>query len=86
MTDERKKELEKLEKADLIALIDAEECARAESEGKFAKERARIMKEFLDSCTGEGSDPSTGEGDAPGDPFIPLEKNKSFDWLKKRIF
>lgn len=86
MTEERKKELEKLEKADLIALIDAEECARAESEGRFAKERARIMKEFLDDATGASSDPSTGEGDAPGDTFIPLEKNKSFDWLKKRIF
>lgn len=86
MTEERKKELEKLEKADLIALIDAEECARAESEGRFAKERARIMKEFLDGGTGWDSDPSTGEGDTPGDPFIPLAKNKSFEWLKKRIF
>lgn len=86
MTEERKKELEKLEKADLIALIDAEEQARTESEGKFAKERARIMKEFLDSGTGGDSDPSTGEDDAPGDPFIPLAKNKSFEWLKKRIF
>lgn len=86
MTEERKKELEKLEKADLIDLIDAEEKARAESEGKFATERARIMKEFLDSGTGGDSDPSTGEGDAPGDTFIPLEKNKSFEWLKKRIF
>ena len=85
MTEERKKELEKLEKSDLIDLIDAEERARVESEGKFAKERARIMKESLDSGTGD-SDPSTGEGDAPGDPFIPLEKNKSFEWLKKRIF
>ena len=86
MTEERKKELEKLEKADLIALIDAEEQARTASERKFAKERARIMKEFLDSDTGGDFDPSTGEGDAPGDPFIPLEKNKSFEWLKKRIF
>lgn len=86
MTEERKKELEKLEKADLIALIDAEEQARTESEGKFAKERARIMKEFLDSGTGGDSDPSTGAGDAEGDSFIPLDKNKSFEWLKKRIF
>lgn len=86
MTEERKKDLEKLEKADLIDLIDAEERARAESEGKFAKERARIMKEFLDGSAGVDPDPSTGEGDAPGDAFIPLEKNKSFEWLKKRIF
>lgn len=86
MTEERRRELEKLEKADLIDLIDAEERARAESEGKFAKERARIMKEFLDGSAGGDPDPSTGEGDAPGDAFIPLEKNKSFEWLKKRIF
>ena len=86
MTEEQKKELEKLEKADLIDLIDAEERARAESEGKFAKERARIMKEFLDGSAGGGPDPSTWEGDAEGDSLIPLEKNKSFEWLKKRIF
>lgn len=86
MTEERKKELEKLEKADLIDLIDTEERARAESEGKFAKERARIMKEFLDGGKGGAPNQSTGAGDAPGDAFIPLEKNKSFEWLKKRIF
>ena len=76
MTEEEKKELEKLKKEDLIDMVGALREDVAKGKETFAKERKDIIEKFL-----KGSDaPATEDKDDD------LSKNAAFQRLKKKIF
>ena len=74
MTDEEKKELEKLEKADLVDMVGALRDKQAKEEKAFATERKKIMTAFLGD-SGRKEEP-------PEEEHNPL-KGKAFERLKK---
>lgn len=76
LTEEEKKELEKLKKEDLIDMVGAlREDAEKEKE-KFAKERKDVIEKFLN-----------GSSEAPAqEDTDDLSKNEAFQKLKKKIF
>lgn len=76
LSEEEKKELEKLKKEDLIDMVGALREDAAKEKETFAKERKDIIEKFL-----KGSDAPTNE-----DKDDDLSKNAAFQRLKKKIF
>ena len=77
LTEEEKKELEKLKKEDLIDMVGALRDDVAKEKDKFAKERKDVIEKFLNGS----SDAPAPEGGADD-----LSKNAAFQKLKKKIF
>ena len=75
MTDEEKKELDKLTKKELIDLLD-------EYREDAAKQRERERKDIIDKFFHGGRDPEEEKGGGE-DPFD-LKGNSAFQELKKR--
>lgn len=76
MTEEEKKELEKLKKEDLIDMVGALREDVAKEKETFAKERKDIIEKFL-----KGPEKTEAE-----DKDDDLSKNAAFQRLKKKIF
>lgn len=77
MTEEEKKELEKLKKEDLIDMVGGLREDVAKEKDKFAKERKDIIEKFLNGSS---------DAPAPEEDADDLSKNAAFQKLKKKIF
>lgn len=78
MTEEERKKLSELSVDDLVEMVGALRESSEKAEQKFADERKKVISEFLNGR--EREEAETEQGD------IPLEKNKYFQRLKKRIY
>lgn len=78
LSEEEKKELEKLKKEDLIDMVGALRDDAAKEKEIFAKERKDVIEKFLN---GSSDAPPT-----PEDKDDDLSKNAAFQRLKKKIF
>ena len=87
MTDEEKKELEKLDKGELIDLLDQ---YKADAEAKRAADKRAIIERFFGSSPSskKAKDKDDGENedeeDDDADP-LDLSKNEAFKKLKQKI-
>lgn len=78
MTEEERKKLSELSVDDLVEMVGALRDSAEKAEQKFAAERKKVISEFLNGREREAEEPEQEE--------IPLEKNKYFQRLKKRIY
>ena len=78
LSEEEKKELEKLKKEDLIDMVGALRDDAAKEKETFAKERKDVIEKFL---KGSPDAPATENKDDDD-----LSKNAAFQRLKKKIF
>ena len=80
MTDEEKKELEKLEKGELIDLLDQ---FKADAEAKRAADKRAIIEKFFGSSS--SSKKSGVDEEEDEDDPLDLSQNEAFKKLKNKI-